>query len=135
VPLRGLVHEHVVAAVGLGLLAYELVFTFAQGWEHPTDFPDVALTGLWLWAAMAGRRWGLLAVALGAAFNRESAAFAGVLWLVLYGFTVRWTARLSELAFGILIVTLVVAGSLLIMTNLNQNMMLPAELMDLHMQH
>jgi hypothetical protein len=94
--------RRMVAAVGLGLLAYELVFTFAQGWEHPTDFPDVALTGLWLWAAMAGRRWGLLAVALGAAFNRESAAFAGVLWLVLYGFTVRWTARLSELAFGIL---------------------------------
>jgi cytochrome o ubiquinol oxidase operon protein cyoD len=37
------------------------------------------------------------------------------------------------LAFGVLIVTLVVAGSLWIMTNLNDSMM-PAELMNLHMQ-
>jgi cytochrome o ubiquinol oxidase operon protein cyoD len=39
------------------------------------------------------------------------------------------------LAFGVLIVFIVVAGSLWIMTNLNDNMMLPAELMNLHMQH
>jgi cytochrome o ubiquinol oxidase subunit IV len=32
-------------------------------------------------------------------------------------------------------VTLVVAGSLSIMTNLNDNMMPPAELMNMHMQH
>ena len=32
------------------------------------------------------------------------------------------------------IVTIVVAGSLVIMSNLNENMMPPAELMDLHMQ-
>jgi cytochrome o ubiquinol oxidase operon protein cyoD len=37
------------------------------------------------------------------------------------------------LAFGVLIVTLVVAGSLWIMTNLNDRMM-PAQLMNLHMQ-
>jgi cytochrome o ubiquinol oxidase operon protein cyoD len=39
------------------------------------------------------------------------------------------------LAFGVLIVTLVVAGSLWIMTNLNDNMMPPAELMNMRMQH
>ena len=39
------------------------------------------------------------------------------------------------LAFGILIVFLVVVGSLWIMTNLNDSMMWPAELMNLHMQH
>ena len=39
------------------------------------------------------------------------------------------------LAFGVLIVILVVAGSLWIMTNLNDNMMPPPELMNLHMQH
>ena len=40
------------------------------------------------------------------------------------------------LAFGVLIVAVVIAGSLWIMTNLNQNMMMPPmELMDLHMQH
>ena len=45
------------------------------------------------------------------------------------------TNNVLALAFGILIVILVVAGSLWIMTDLNQNMVLPAELMDLHMQH
>jgi cytochrome o ubiquinol oxidase operon protein cyoD len=39
------------------------------------------------------------------------------------------------LAFGVLIVILVVAGSLWIMTNLNDNMMPSADLMNLQMQH
>ena len=39
------------------------------------------------------------------------------------------------LAFGVLIVILVVAGSLWIMANLNDNMMPPAELTNLQMQH
>ena len=39
------------------------------------------------------------------------------------------------LAFGVLIVFLVVVGSLWIMTNLNDNMMPPAELMNMHLQH
>jgi cytochrome o ubiquinol oxidase subunit IV len=45
------------------------------------------------------------------------------------------TNNVLALAFGVLIVTLVVAGSVWIMTNLNDNMMQPAELMNLHMQH
>ena len=45
------------------------------------------------------------------------------------------TNNVLALAFGILIVLLVVAGSLLIMTNLNENMMPSSELMNLHMQH
>ena len=45
------------------------------------------------------------------------------------------TNNVLALAFGILIVFLVVVGSLWIMTNLNDNMMPPPELMDLHMQH
>jgi cytochrome o ubiquinol oxidase operon protein cyoD len=44
------------------------------------------------------------------------------------------TNNVLALAFGILIVALVVAGSLWIMTNLNANMALPGGLMDLHMQ-
>jgi cytochrome o ubiquinol oxidase operon protein cyoD len=39
------------------------------------------------------------------------------------------------LAFGVLIVALVVVGSLLIMADLNDNMVPPAELMNLQMQH
>jgi cytochrome o ubiquinol oxidase subunit IV len=45
------------------------------------------------------------------------------------------TNNVLALAFGILIVLLVVVGSLLIMTNLNENMMPSPELMNLHIQH
>ena len=45
------------------------------------------------------------------------------------------TNNVLALAFGMLIVTLVVAGSLWIMADLNTNMVPPAELMNLHMQH
>jgi cytochrome o ubiquinol oxidase subunit IV len=44
------------------------------------------------------------------------------------------TNNVLALAFGILIVALVVAGSLWIMTNLNANMALPGGLMDMHLQ-
>jgi cytochrome o ubiquinol oxidase operon protein cyoD len=45
------------------------------------------------------------------------------------------TNNVLALAFGMLIVILVIGGSLWIMTNLNGNMMPPAELMNLQMQH
>ncbi|HEY4404420.1 MAG TPA: cytochrome o ubiquinol oxidase subunit IV [Xanthobacteraceae bacterium] len=45
------------------------------------------------------------------------------------------TNNVLALAFGILVVLLVVAGSLLIMANLNGNMMPSPEPMNLHMQH
>jgi cytochrome o ubiquinol oxidase operon protein cyoD len=45
------------------------------------------------------------------------------------------TNNVLALAFGLLIVTLVVAGSLWIMTDLNSNMMPSPELMNLQMQH
>ena len=45
------------------------------------------------------------------------------------------TNNILALGFGVLIVVLVIAGSLVIMTNLNENMMASPELMNLHMQH
>ena len=45
------------------------------------------------------------------------------------------TNNVLALAFGILIVFLVIAGSLWIMTNLNDNMVLSPELMNRQMQH
>jgi cytochrome o ubiquinol oxidase operon protein cyoD len=45
------------------------------------------------------------------------------------------TNNVLALAFGVLIVFLVVAGSLWIMTDLNDTMMSPAELMNMHTQH
>ena len=44
------------------------------------------------------------------------------------------TNNVMALAFGVLIVVLVVVGSLLIMSDLNESMMPPADLMNLHMQ-
>ena len=45
------------------------------------------------------------------------------------------TNNVLALAFGVLIVTIVVGGSVWIMTNLNDNLMPPSELMNLHMRH
>jgi len=45
------------------------------------------------------------------------------------------TNNVLALAFGVLIVFLVMAGSLWIMNDMNANMMPPSELMNLHMQH
>jgi len=45
------------------------------------------------------------------------------------------TNNVLALAFGILIVFLVIAGSLWIMTDLNDNMMLPSGLTNSHMRH
>jgi cytochrome o ubiquinol oxidase subunit IV len=45
------------------------------------------------------------------------------------------TNNILALAFGVLIVFLVMIGSLVIMANLNENMAANTELMNLHMQH
>jgi cytochrome o ubiquinol oxidase subunit IV len=45
------------------------------------------------------------------------------------------TNNVLALAFGVLIVLLVLVGSLVIMTNLNENMATHTELMNLHLQH
>ena len=45
------------------------------------------------------------------------------------------TNNVLALAFGVLIVVLVVAGSLWIMADLNDNMMPPGEMMNMQMQH
>jgi cytochrome o ubiquinol oxidase subunit IV len=45
------------------------------------------------------------------------------------------TNNVLALAFGVLIVFLVMVGSLWIMASLNQNLMPSPELMNLHMQH
>jgi len=92
-----------LAIIGLGLLTYELIFTFSQGWEHPTDFPDIAITGLWVWAALSQRKFAIFFLSLLAAFNRESAAFAGVLWIALYGISSGRSLQPRQIGFGMLL--------------------------------
>jgi cytochrome o ubiquinol oxidase operon protein cyoD len=45
------------------------------------------------------------------------------------------TNNVLALAFGVLIVGIVIAGSLWIMYHLNGNMMVPGQIMDMHLQH
>jgi cytochrome o ubiquinol oxidase operon protein cyoD len=45
------------------------------------------------------------------------------------------TNNVLALAFGVLIVGIVIAGSLWIMYHLNDNMMVPSQIMDMHLQH
>jgi cytochrome o ubiquinol oxidase operon protein cyoD len=45
------------------------------------------------------------------------------------------TNNVLALAFGVLIVGIVIAGSLWIMYHLNANMMVPSQIMDMHLQH
>lgn len=68
--------------LSLMLLFYTLIFTFNfPPGEGPSDFPDAMFTALFALAAFK-RRYGVLAaLSLIAAFNRESAAFSGVIWV------------------------------------------------------
>lgn len=74
-----------LAAAGSVLLALSLVCTFTLPMELPSDFPDALFAALFVAAALGRRRALLLALVLVAATNRESCAFAGVVWFFLYG--------------------------------------------------
>jgi len=92
-----------LAAVGIGLFAYELILTFNQGWEHPTDFLDAMFISLFLWMASQRRRLLLFLFAILASTNRESSAFAGVIWFFLYGITKGLKLRLKETLYAVLL--------------------------------
>lgn len=68
--------------LSLLLLFYSLIFTFNfPPGEGTSDFPDGMFIALFALAALK-RRYGMLAaLSLLAAFNRESAAFSGVIWV------------------------------------------------------
>ncbi|MBI5876976.1 MAG: hypothetical protein HZB53_04930 [Chloroflexi bacterium] len=87
-------------AAGCLLLAYSLVFTFNVWWEHTSDYPDAIFTLLLIAATVARNRFGVVVIALLAAANRESAAFAGVLWICVYGLDAVRKVQWRELAFG-----------------------------------
>jgi NADH:ubiquinone oxidoreductase subunit K len=67
----------------LTLLAVFFVLSFNHPWEHPTDFPDAIVMILAMWAAVTRRFTAALVIAGIGAANRESAAFSGVIWMLL----------------------------------------------------
>jgi cytochrome o ubiquinol oxidase subunit IV len=116
--------------------------TFAQAQSRPPSGLLIYTTGLFLaviltatsfWAANTSLLWAP-GVPLGLAVL--AIAQIGVhLVFFLHITTGRDnTNNVLALAFGMLIVTLVIGGSLWIMTNLNANMMPSADLMNLQMQ-
>ncbi len=92
-----------VIGAALVALALALVPSFNYGWEQPSDFPDVLFITALAAAAVAGRRWMMLSVAAVAAANRESAAFAGVLWAAIHWRRATGGIAWRQLAFGVLL--------------------------------
>jgi cytochrome o ubiquinol oxidase operon protein cyoD len=106
-----------------GLVVYTIGFVLA-----------VILTATSFWAANTSLLWGP-GVPLGLVVLAIAQMGVHLVFFLHITTAPDNTNNVLALAFGVLIVTIVVAGSLVIMSNLNDNMMPPAELMDLHMQH
>jgi cytochrome o ubiquinol oxidase operon protein cyoD len=94
----------------------------------------VGLTATSFWVANTGLLWG---PGVGLGLVVLAVAQMGIHLVFFLHITTGPdnTNNVLALAFGILTVILVVAGSLWIMANLNDNMMPPPELMNLHVQH
>jgi hypothetical protein len=82
-----------LASAAIGCLAFAMLATFNHAYEHPTDYLDVACFTLLAWACDRRRPLALLAVAVLGAFNHQTAAFGGVLWLGLHGLDGRLRPR------------------------------------------
>ncbi len=94
----------------------------------------VILTAISFWAANTSLLWPP-GVALGLAVLAIAQMGVHLVFFIHITTGPDNTNNVLALAFGVLIVLLIMAGSLWIMTNLNANMMPPAELMNLHLQH
>jgi cytochrome o ubiquinol oxidase subunit IV len=97
-------------------------------------FLAVILTATSFWAANTSLLWAP-GVALGLAVLAIAQIGVHLVFFLHITTGSDNTNNVLALAFGMLIVILVIAGSLWIMTNLNANMMPSADLMNLHMQH
>lgn len=80
------------------LMAVSMIATFGYPWEDPTDVLDVCAQSLSVLAALEGRFVLCLALAAFFACNRESAAYAGIVWFVLAPGHRPWLRRGAETA-------------------------------------
>ena len=118
-PLQGVQEE----ATPSGVLVYTIGLLLA-----------VILTVMSFWVANTSLLW-VPGIALGLAVLAIAQMGVHLVFFLHITTGPDNTNNVLALAFGVLIVFLVVVGSLWIMSNLNENMMLPVELMNLHMQH
>ena len=94
----------------------------------------VVLTATSFWVANTSLLWGP-GVALGLVVLAIAQMGVHLVFFLHITTAPDNTNNVLALAFGVLIVFLMIAGSLWIMTNLNDNMMPSPELMNLHVQH
>jgi cytochrome o ubiquinol oxidase subunit IV len=94
----------------------------------------VVLTALSFWVANTSLLWAP-GIALGLAVLAIAQMGVHLVFFLHVTTGPDNTNNVMALAFGVLIVILVVVGSLVIMADLNESMMPPTELMDLHSQH
>lgn len=100
------------ALIAALLLALGLIPTFNHGWEIPIDFPDVFFVSLAILFVRSRRFWPLVALTVVATTNHQTAAFNGVLWGVVNGwsppFGIRWKEALK--AGALVAVSFLVVG-------------------------
>ncbi len=94
----------------------------------------LALTATSFWVANTSLLW-LPGVALGLAVLAVAQMGIHLVFFLHITTGPDNTNNVLALAFGVLIVTIIVAGSLWIMANLNGNMMPSGEMMGLHLAH
>ena len=97
-------------------------------------FLAVVLTATSFWVANTSLLWGP-GVALGLAVLAIAQMGVHLVFFLHITTGPDNTNNVLALAFGILVVFLVIAGSLWIMSDLNHNMMLSSELTNSHMRH
>jgi hypothetical protein len=93
-----------IAGIGAGALAYAMVFTFNHGFEHPTDFLDVISFVIFIGLALQKRRALLTLVVVLATLNRQTAAFAGVIWLCLWAVGPSFRLHWREIAYSFMLI-------------------------------
>ena len=121
-PSEGAIQTDTEASTSSGLLTYSIGLLLA-----------VILTAASFWVANTQLLWAP-GIPLGLAVLAIAQMGVHVVFFLHITTGPENTNNVLALAFGVLIVTLVVVGSLAIMFNLNGSMMPPAELMDMQMK-
>ena len=102
-----------LAATALVTFAYAWT-PLSHPWEYTSDFFDILFVALFIGLALAERSIALTFVVIVAATNRESAAFAGIIWVALavvrYGpWPEEWRRFVPGILYMVLATAIVVA--------------------------
>lgn len=72
------------ALISVGLVTFAYLWTpMTDSGENPSDFFDIGFTALFVCLALAEKPFALMLVVVLASMNRESAAFAGIVWIAV----------------------------------------------------